>query len=50
MDDYEAQRRIFRGDYSGLGFDTSEDRLQEFSDAMDAQAYPEYIDEEQDEE
>ena len=48
MDDFEAINRILNSDYSGLGFDTTEDRLQELSDHLEI-ARPDYIDEEQDE-
>ena len=48
MDDFEAINRILKSDYSGLGFDTTEDALQELSDHLEV-ARPDYINEEQDE-
>ena len=48
MDDFEAINRILTSDYSGLGFDTTEDALQELRDHLEV-ARPDYIDEEQEE-
>ena len=46
MNDFDAMNRILNSDYSGLGFDTTEDVLNELEDHLEV-ARPDFIDEDQ---